>query len=108
LRSEVIPRIMNELLCSSRIIFCSLDELPQTLPKKHFLFLDDAHMVSEPKIFQALRLQPERMVLYGNSSLTSSNLSLFLRLVENDGYIMRMSSYHKEDMLMKKVNETLF
>ena len=48
MKAEYMPRISKELVNSSRIVMCPLDELPITLEASpDFLLIDDAQLVSE-------------------------------------------------------------
>lgn len=67
LKAKHLPRIISELLSQSRVILSPLDEIPNIAPGSiDFLFIDDAHLVSEPEIYQALRLYPKRVIIAGN------------------------------------------
>ena len=67
MKAEYLPKITQELIGQSRVIFCPLDEIPNIAPGTvDFLFIDDAHLVSEPELYQALRLYPKRVILSGN------------------------------------------
>lgn len=58
---------MSQILSSTKVIFCPLDQLPFDIiqPGVDFLVIDDAHLVSEPAMYQALRLYPKRLILSG-------------------------------------------
>ena len=44
--------IVQELVNTSRLVFCALDELPESIePGIDFLFVDDAHIISEVEMF---------------------------------------------------------
>ena len=105
-----MPTIINQLLEEARIVFCALEDLPATDKlKKSFVFVDDAHTVSKPQLMQVMRLLPERVVLLGNSQLVGKkHQSLFSRLIQNEGYFIKLTSQHRLENLMRKVNETLF
>ena len=52
LKAEYLPAIIKDLVNSSRIIFCPLDEIPDAMePGLDYVFIDDAHLVSEPELF---------------------------------------------------------
>ena len=51
LKAEYLPRIVRQLINESRVVFCSLEEIPDSIePGLDYLFIDDAHLVSEPEI----------------------------------------------------------
>ena len=67
LRTEFMPWIVKDVVNSSKVIFCALDEIPDAIqPGVDFLFIDDAHLISEVELYQALKLYPKRIVLAGN------------------------------------------
>mmetsp|Transcript_45186 Transcript_45186/g.59935 ORF Transcript_45186/g.59935 Transcript_45186/m.59935 type:complete len:99 (+) Transcript_45186:1930-2226(+) len=87
-----MPWIVKDLLKTSRVIFCPLDEIPAAmdLGTVDFLFVDDAHMLSEVELFQALRLYPKRVVMAGNFISTGQQDKVangpYLRSLMKDSY----------------------
>lgn len=91
-----------------------------------FIFIDDAHLVSEPEIYQALRLYPKRIVIAGNNissnkqdrvtnaihlqRLMKDNYnSMFSRLANSDhALVLQLSSQHRVGGVLKKLNEHVF
>ena len=52
LKAEYLPKIVKHLLNESRVVFCSLEEIPDSIePGLDYVFIDDAHLLSEPEIF---------------------------------------------------------
>ena len=67
MKAEYLPRVIEELINKARVIFCPLDELPQTIASGvDYLFIDDAHLIPEPETYQALKLYPKRVIMAGN------------------------------------------
>jgi len=96
LQAEFMPYIVKDLVDKSQIIFCSLDELPDVLsPGLDFLFIDDAHLVSEVEVYLALRYYPKRVVMAGNfisaSQQDKVSNGLFLRSLMKDTHYSMFS-----------------
>lgn len=67
MKGEYMPQITQELVNSSRIVMCPIDELPVALEASpDYLLIDDAHLISEVELYQALRIYPKRVVMAGN------------------------------------------
>lgn len=67
LHQKILPNIVSQILNTTKVIFCPLDQIPHDIiePGVDFLVIDDAHLISEPAMYQALRLYPKRLILSG-------------------------------------------
>ena len=127
MKTESIPRITQEIINSNRIVMCSLDELPNLLKSgTDYIFVDDAHLVSEVSIYQALRLYPKRVILAGTfvsanqqdkvtngvhlrNLMLNPHHSMFLRLAYSEQALVHsLSSQHRIGGVLKKMNEFVF
>lgn len=65
LKQKILPELIKTCLDNSRVIICTLNELPIIQPGCDFLIIDDAHLLSECQVFQGLMSHPKRLILSG-------------------------------------------